>query len=194
MRVFFALILRLLWLVAWLVTVPLQLARRWKRVPIGRYMVVEIDGRLDELPPSRRWSLEPRRSFSLHELGRIVDEMAKDPRASGLALVVKSVRGGFAAATSLRSAMLRARAAGKQVVVHLPLGGGTKEAYFGVAADRLLVGPQAVLPPVGVLASTRYVRGALHRPGIVPGVYARPPSNTPPKSSDRPSLTQPHPH
>src|SRR5260370_34992864 len=145
MRVFFALILRLLWLVAWLVTVPLQLARRWKRVPIGRYMVVEIDGRLDELPPSRRWSLEPRRSFSLHELGRIVDEMAKDPRTSGLALVVKSVRGGFAAATSLRSAMLRARAAGKQGAAQFPCGGGTKGADLGVGPGQLLRGPQCAL-------------------------------------------------
>ena len=191
MRVIFTLILRLLWLAAWALTLPLQLVRRWKRLPIGTYVVVEIDGRLDELPPSRRWSLQPRRHFSLHELGRIVDEMAKDPRTSGLALVVKSVRGGFAAATSLRDVILRTRAAGKQVVVHLPLGGGTKEAYFGVAADRLLLGPQAMLAPVGVLASTRYVRGALDRAGVVPEVYARGRYKTAAESVQRTSMSEP---
>jgi len=190
-RVILALILRLLWLVAWTVTFPLQLVRRFKRLPIGTYVVVEIDGPLDELPLSRRWSLQARRRFSLHELGRIVQEMAKDPRTSGLTVIAKSVRGGFAAAASLRNVILRARAAGKQVVVHLPLGGGTKETYFAVAADRLLVGPQALMAPVGVLASKRYVRGALDRVGVVPEVYARGRYKTAAESVERASMSEP---
>jgi protease-4 len=117
--------------------------------------------------------------------------MAKDPRTSGLVLAAKSARGGFAAATSLRGLILRARASGKQVVVHLPLGGGTKEAYFAVAGDRLLLGPQAPLAPVGVLASTRYVRGALDRVGIVPEVYARGRYKTAAESLERTSMSEP---
>jgi protease-4 len=87
--------------------------------------------------------------------------------------------------------ILRTRAAGKRVVVHLPLGGGTKETYFGVAADRLLLGPQALLSPVGVLASTRYVRGALDRAGVVPEVYARGRYKTAAESVQSTSMSEP---
>ena len=41
---------------------------------------------------------------------------------------------GMASAVSLRALLARARAAGKEVVVHLPLGGGTKEVIVASAA------------------------------------------------------------
>jgi protease-4 len=169
------LLLRLVLLVGWILALPVLLVRRiGSRVPRGTYLLVEIDGALDEAPPAPRW--QPwggPRPFSLHRLRALVDRVAGDPRVRGLLLVVKSMRGGFASATSLRGAVASARAAGKRVVVHLPLGGGTKEAYVAVAADRAMLGPQAVLAPVGVLSRTRYVRGALDRAGIVPVVHAR---------------------
>jgi protease-4 len=169
------LLLRLLFLLGWILALPALLVRRiGSRVPRGTYLLVEIDGALDEAPPAPRWSpWGGPRPFSLHRLRALVDRVAVDPRVRGLLLVVKSMRGGFASATSLRGAIARARAAGKRVVVHLPLGGGTKEAYVAVAADRAIIGPQAVLAPVGVLSRTRYLRGALDRAGVVPHVHAR---------------------
>ena len=50
---------------------------------------------------------------------------------------VKSMRAGFATSASLRSVIARARAAGKRVVVHLPQGGGTRETYAAMSADRV---------------------------------------------------------
>jgi protease-4 len=169
------LLLRVAWLTAWVVALPWLVARRlFARAPRGSYLRVEIDGAIDEAPPPPRlWPPGATRPFSIHGLKALVDEVARDSRVRGLVVVLHHVRGGFATATSLRQVLALARLAGKQVVVHLPQGGGTKEAFVGVAADRLLLGPGATLAPVGLLASTRYLRGALDRAGIVPDVHAQ---------------------
>ncbi len=169
------LLLRVAWLLAWSVALPWLVVRRLiARAPRGSYLRVEIDGPIDEAPPRARfWPPVATRPFSIHGLTALVDEVSRDPRVEGLVLVLPHFRGGFATATSLRQVLSRARAAGKRVVVHLPLGGGTKEAFVGVAADRLLLGPGATLAPVGLLATARYLRGALDRAGIVPDVHAQ---------------------
>jgi protease-4 len=165
---------RLLPLVIWILALPWLLLRRLVlRAPRGCHVVVEIDGAVEEIAPARRWWPPTRRPFSVHALGRLVDQIAADPRVAGLILVIKSMRCGFATTASLRGVLGRARAAGKQVVVSLPEGGGTKHCYLATSADRVLLGPQAVLAPVGVLASSRYLRGALDRAGLVPEVHAR---------------------
>jgi protease-4 len=173
------LLFRAVWLVAWLVLLPFAAARRWlARVPRGAYLLVEVDGRVEEPPaqPREWWSLlqgERAQRFSLHAFHALVDQVATDDRVRGLVVVVKSLRAGFATTTSFRAVLGRARAAGKHVVVHLPHGGATKEAYAAVAADRTVLGPHAVLAPVGVLSSVRYVRTALDRVGVVPEIHAR---------------------
>lgn len=169
------LVLRAFWLLGWLLALPVLLARRVAgRARPGTYLLVEIDGRVDEVPPRARWwSPQPRPVVSLQALRELVDEAARDPRVVGLVVVLKAMSGGFATAASLRAVLRRARAAGKTVAVHLPLGGGTKETYVAVAADRVMLGPAAGLAPVGLLASARYVRGALDRAGLVPEVHAR---------------------
>jgi protease-4 len=173
------LLVRLGWLITWLLGLPWLVLRRLAgRVPQGTYLLVEVDGHLDEAPaPPRPWmSLAPPgrvRPFSLHGLALLVDEAGRDPAVRGLLVVLKSLGAGFATATSFRGVLQNARAKGKQVVVHLPQGGGTKEAYAAAVGDRVMLGPQAVLAPLGVLASARYVRDALDRAGVVPEVHAR---------------------
>jgi protease-4 len=169
------LLVRLAGLVFWALLLPLHAIRRLAaRVPRGTYLVLEVDGAIAEAPSTRRvWPASARRAFSLHDLTTLIDEAARDPRVRGLLVVIKSIRGGFATATSFRQALQNARTKGKHVAVHLPYGGGTKEAYVGVVADRVILGPQAAFAPVGVLSSMRYVRGALDRAGIVPEVHAR---------------------
>ncbi|HLK40727.1 MAG TPA: signal peptide peptidase SppA [Polyangiaceae bacterium] len=169
------LLVRVLWFLVWLLLLPWRAARRMVRVPFGTYLFVELDGAVSELPGagSLRWPLAQPRRASLHDLTAVCDEMERDPRVGGLLIVLRHVRGGFATMRSLRDLLARARAAGKQVVVALPSGGATKETYAAVAADRVILGPVASLAPVGVLSSTRYLRGALDRAGIVPEVHAR---------------------
>jgi protease-4 len=169
------LLLRLAWLATWLIALPWLLAR-WLFWPVraGTYVLVEMDGVVEELPAPRRWwppgVVTP---FSLHALRELVDEAVADPKVRGVIVVIKSMRAGFATAASLRAVLAGVRTAGKRVVVHLPQGGGTRETYAAMAADRVMLGPTAALAPVGLLASARYVRGALDRAGLVPEVHAR---------------------
>ncbi len=169
------LLVRAVWLVAWLVALPwLALRRFLGRAREGTYLLVEMDGAVEEAPPAARW-WPPQRAqvFSLHALRELVDVAIADRNVRGLVLGVRSMRAGFATSASLRAVLERARAAGKRVVVHLPQGGGTRETYVAMAADRVLLGPTAALSPVGLLSSARYVRGALDRAGVVPEVQAR---------------------
>jgi protease-4 len=186
---------RAAWFVAWLAFLPLLAVRQWlARVPRGVYLLVEVDGHVEEPPtePPPWWSLLPGQRahrFSLHAFRKLVDQVATDDRVRGLVVVVKSLRAGFATATSFRSVLGRARAAGKHVVVHLPHGGATKAAYAAMAADRTILGPHAVLAPVGVLSSTRYVRTALDRAGVVPEVHARGRFKTAAESFERSAMS-----
>lgn len=169
------LLLRLVWLGAWVVALPWLLARRFfGRTRPGTYLVTEIDGPVAEVTPPRRWwppgALHP---FSLDALKELVDEAGRDPHVRGIVLVLRTMRAGLATATSLRALLARARSSGKRVVVHVPLGGGTRETYAAVAGDTLLLGPTSTLAPVGVLAAARYVRGALDKAGVVPEVHAQ---------------------
>lgn len=169
------LLVRIAWLVGWLVALPWLVLRRFLgRARKGTYLLVEVDGAVEEVaPPHRWWPPQAPRGLSVHALRELVDEAGRDPRVRGLILTVKSMRAGFATSASLRAVLARARAAGKRVVVHLPLGGGTRETYVAMAADRVLLGPTAGLAPVGLLSTARYLRGALDRAGLVPEVHAR---------------------
>lgn len=169
------LLLRLVWLIGWIVALPWLLVRRIVgRTRKGTYLLVEVDGPVAEiLAPPRWWPPREGRPLSLHSLREIVDAAALDENVRGLLLVIKSMRAGLATTTSLRDILARARGTGKRVVVHLPLGGGTRETYAAMQSDRVILGPTAGLAPVGVLASARYLRGALDRAGVVPEVHAR---------------------
>jgi protease-4 len=59
-----------------------------------------------------------------------------------------------------------------EVVVHLPLGGGTKEVIVASAGSKVLLGPAAQLSALGFASRTRYVKSALDKAGVVPEVYA----------------------
>jgi protease-4 len=188
-----ALLVRLLQLVFWLALLPLwAVVRLISRVPAGTYLLVEIEGPISEATEARsRLSPPRRRTFSLRRLHEIIAEAAADPHVAGLVVVVKSFRAGFATATSLRDAFRRARDRGLRVAVHLPMGGGTKEAYAATAADHITLGPQARLAAVGLLSRTRYVRGALDRIGVTPEVHARGRFKTAAEPLERPSMSEP---
>lgn len=186
------LVLRFLWLLAWLLALPVRVARRIAaRTRPGTWLVVQIDGRIAEGPVARRWwPPRPKRVTSLHTLRLLVDAAARDRRVKGLVLIMAPLHGGFATATSLRELITRVRTAGQQVVVHLPMGGGTREAYVAVAADRVFLAPRAVWQAVGLLSSARYVRGALDRAGVVPEVHARGRYKTAAERIERTSMSE----
>jgi protease-4 len=187
------LLVRFVWLLAWGIALPLRLLRRFRaRTRPGTYLVVEVDGPVTEIPPPRRaWLTRGRPPVSLHALRTLLDAAARDPGVEGLVLVLSGLRGGTAMAASLRSLLGRWRAAKKVAVVHLPVGGGTREAYVAAAADRVLLGPQSGLQAVGFLSATRYLRGALDKAGIVPEVIARGRYKTAAERIERAAMSEP---
>ena len=186
------LFVRLLWLLAWALALPLRLGLRLRaRTRPGTHLVVELGGPVTEPPIARRfWPPRSRSTVSLHAMQEILDVASKDLNVSGLVLVVRSLRGGLATASSIRQLLARWRAAGKTAVVHLPLGGGTREVFVAAAADRVLLGPQAGLSPLGLLSATRYLRGALDKVGVVPEVTARGRYKTAAERIERSSMSE----
>lgn len=159
---------------AWVAFLPLSLLRRFWPLRAGTYVMVEIDGRVVDFGEARRlFDFGRPRATSTFALRKLVDEVAADDRVAGLLVVIKSMRGGMATATALRGVLADARAKRRDVVVHLPVGGGTKEYYVASAASRVLLGPQAHLSCVGFVSSSMYVKRALDRAGVTPEVYAQ---------------------
>ena len=53
------------------------------------------------------------------------------------------------------------------------MGGGSREMLLASAADRVIVGPQATISPLGVAVETRYFRRVLDQIGVLPEIFAR---------------------
>ena len=75
--------------------------------------------------------------------------------------------------TAVRSELVRLRASGRPVAVHLPLGGGTGELLIASAASRVLLGVQTTLGPMGFSTGSFYLRRALDKIGVEPDIHAR---------------------
>ncbi|MGO8995838.1 MAG: signal peptide peptidase SppA [Polyangiaceae bacterium] len=153
---------------------PLRLVRRARVLSRGGFVHVTIDGSVpDIVAKARLWERWRPHGTSLTELGRLVAEVCGDSRARGALVTLRSFRGGMASAASLRAVLARLPAAGRELVVHLPLGGDTKELYIASVGTKIFVGPQAVLAPLGFATAVRYFHRALGRAGVEPEVFAR---------------------
>jgi protease-4 len=143
-----------------------------RRIPSGAWITVEVDGPLvDVVDPITR-IFRPR-ALSLEALARAVDALSRDARVGGVLVIVRRLGGGMATATSLRELLARLRSNGKEVVVHLPLGGGSKEIYVATAASRIYVGPQSTVAPLGFASSTLYFGKAMERLGAQAKITSR---------------------
>ena len=166
-------LLRLIGLFFDLLLLPLRLVWRAMARRRGMWLTVTIDGPVvDVLGRPRFWQVRAQKALSLHVLDEVVAAMLRDPAVKGLLVTIRSMSAGMASATSLRAALERARAGGKEVIVHMPMGGDTKEVYVASAASKVLLGPTALLSPLGFRSAARYVKSALDRTGIEPQVFA----------------------
>jgi protease-4 len=165
-------LLRLVRFVFDLLLFPLRVFRRARAVPAGAFVRLAIDGKVaDVVPKPRFWEIRRQHVTSIAAVGELVDEVIADARVAGIVVEMKQLDCGMAAATSLRAQLARAKGAGKQVFVHLPMGGGTKEVYVA-SAGKILVGPATQLAPLGFVSTSRYLRRALDRAGVEPDVIA----------------------
>lgn len=170
-------VLRLLGLLFDFIFLPLRLLRRRRAVPRGAWLSVTIDGAVTDLvaqPGSlvRLWQSRAQKAISLHRLDEVVTMMSTDERVVGLLVTIRSLGAGMSAAESLRNILARAKAAGKRVCVHLPMGGDSKEVYVASVANHVLLAPTAHLAPLGFRSASFYLKNALEKAGIEPQVFA----------------------
>ena len=169
-----AMLVRLLSFVFRLLVLPLW-APLWflrRRVREGAWLHLTVEGPVVDYAQRRFFAFAPAPA-SVHGLELLVAQIAKDPRIRGLLVTIRSFGGGMATATSYRDVLAKIAASGRQVVVHLPLGGDTKELYVASAANRILVGPQSTIAPLGFASSTRYFKRALAKAGLEPQIISR---------------------
>jgi len=162
-------------LVANLVRLPFfplwWLARTLAR-PRPRWIALTIRDRVVEIAPPRAFwmrfvpGLETRVPTSLRALRLLADHVEKDPRLDGVVVTLPALAMPWARAQSLRDVLVRFRAAGKRVVVHLPDGGGHVTLFVASAASEILLAPGATLSTLGLAAEVRHVRDALAKIGV----------------------------
>ena len=158
---------------------PLLWARRRLRRPRESWVHLRLRSRVVEfarpLPGIARLvpSLSAPRPTTLGALRRFTDLAVADRAIEGVLLEVPVLMTGWATLEAVRALVGRLRAAGKQVVVWLPEGGGNRELFLASAADRILASPRATLSPLGVAATTQHLKGLLDKVHVAVEVHRR---------------------
>ncbi len=154
---------------------PLRALRARRAIRWGSFVTLVIDGPVVSVSEALPWWRRrgAARATSLEAVGELVKLVARDPKVRGLVVEVRSLRAGPATATSLRAILARLREADKPLVVYLPMGAGTREMLVASAANRILVGPESSILPLGVAVETRYFRRTLDKIGVLPEIFAR---------------------
>jgi len=145
------------WLLKLLIFGPLLLlVRAWSRLRLGRKQVVRI-----ALGRGRRPSDHP---GDLHESLRLMRHLVTDDAVRGVVIDVRDVSGGQATLQELRDAMLKLRAEGRAVFVHVHTL-GWRELLLASAADRVWMTPCGEAFLTGMGARITYYGPALERLG-----------------------------
>ncbi len=161
---------------------PFWALARWFGRPKSRWIHLHITETLSEIdPPGPRWAilarwipaLRERRPTSIRAVARLVDAILEDPALDGLLVEVHSVTSGWARVDALRAELLRLKRGGKKVAIYLPRGGGNRELFLASVADRVLSTEGAPFFPVGIGATSRYLKGLLEKVGVQVEVYRR---------------------
>jgi protease-4 len=157
---------------------PLWLLAKWATRPQTRWVEVRLDPHpveIDGSQPLLQRLLQRRatsRLRSIMELRRLLDLVAADERIAGVVVHVPPLHCGFATCESLRAALGSLRTRGKRTVAYLPFGGGNRELYVALAADRVLAPPQAGISLLGAASQALYFKPLLDRLGLSAEVLA----------------------
>jgi protease-4 len=152
---------------------PVWLLRRraWSRGE-PRWIRANLSPRIvafrSERSPLQRLTANAREQgiSSLDQLRALVDEAARDPKIRGVLVTIPPLESGWVTCESVRELIAQLRAANKQVVCYLPQGGGNRELYVALGADRVYVAPYASFGPLGLAVHPMYFRPLLDRLGI----------------------------
>ena len=72
----------------------------------------------------------------------------------------------------------------------MPMGAGTREMLVASAANRIIVGPESSILPLGVAVEAHYFRRALDKIGVLPEIFARGEFKTAGESLARDSMSE----
>ena len=144
---------------------------RWVHVKL-RSRLVEVDRPLHVLARFVP-GLATRRPTSLMGLRELVDRIVSDRNVEGVVFEIPGLSSGWSSVDAVRELMVKLRAEDKKVIAWLPEGGGNRELFLASAATRVLTSPHATLAPLGIAASSSYVKGLLDRFGVQVEVHRR---------------------
>ncbi len=131
-------------------------------------LVIELNGDLEEVPPSDGLSQLFARGPALATLVLQLEKASADERIVGVVLHIRRLLIGYARLQELRDAVLRVRLSGKPVVALLDLGtfNATREVYLASAADQVHVVPGYLGPLAGIAAEFLHLGGMFAKAGI----------------------------
>jgi protease-4 len=152
---------------------PWRALRARRLLGAASYVTLLLDTPLVEFTERRPWWRPAPPTTSLDDVRELAARIAADPRVRGLLLEIRTLKAGSALATALARVLMGLRAAGKSVVVYLPMGGASREMVVAAAAERIILGPQATLAPSGVAIESRYFRRVLEKIGASAEIFAR---------------------
>jgi protease-4 len=152
---------------------PWRTLRAKRLLGASNYVTLVLDGPLVEFQERRPFWRPAGRTTALDDVRELAARISVDPRVGGLVLEIRSLAAGAAVATSLRGVLSKLRDAGKSVVAFLPMGGASREMLVASAAERIFIGPQSSVSPIGAAIETRYLGRLLERVGARAEILAR---------------------
>jgi protease-4 len=148
------------------------ISNRWRRWRGGQieYVVLPIGGPLPQRAAPRRsfWERRlplPAPPLSIQTINATFRRLIDADNVGGVLLIFTGFSAGLGTMQDLRSAILRLRAAGKEVVVYTPYL-NLPHYFAATAADRIVVPPATEFDTRGLRSEVMHYKGALDRLGV----------------------------
>ncbi len=161
-----------------LIALPIRFMRRVFAFRRGGYVLLEVNGRVVDTAPAKqsllaRWTQPQRPALTVSSVQELARLLIADARMTGLVLRVRSLSAGPSVLAAFREVLVKLRDAGKDVVVHAPMGADSQVMFLASGAKRIVVGPETHVAPLGYAVEMQFIKRALDRLGVEPQVFAR---------------------
>ena len=145
------------------------------RVKTGTIVVVHLEGTIPEAPPQNPLAQlfgGGRHQISLRDLQHLVDTVSADRKVAGVILEVGSLQAGFATVEEARGILAKLHESKKPIqAVLVGDSVGEKEYELALAADRVIVTPEAAMLLNGLVAEVAFYRGSLDKIHVQPQLF-----------------------
>lgn len=130
-----------------------------------KFVQINLRGTIVEY--NRRSGIFSKHNRTVRGFNEFMKRLTEDPEVKGIYLKIESFGGGWAKMQEMRDALVKFKAAGKQIVVYAEsFGNGTY--YLASVAGRIYIPPTGGLHLTGLAAHMQFLRGTLDWIGIEP--------------------------